>query len=284
MSVVQAVQASDLAIDADGLAAYLRADERDFFESKLPELPHSRSGFMLSSSSLRGLGDRWNMHRSGRFGWHRSWKGKDRFQHIADLAWPPARAVLRWGGGIYHVPRYAAYRVIVSEVLRELRERETTAVCFHLPFNPLIALVVGSRMAQLRVDVVALSRLGFLEIERFLQLELLPSYILDFSPSPLVNTSAHRNIRLHEFGEPSSPSQCLAAYIHDLCDFPVDPAVIKAVRASGSHLIVGPADLLSGVAIQAKLIFDLDGRPYALAWSGEGERQMTCGVETRGHY
>lgn len=222
-----------LDVTEGSLVAFLRADERDLACTVLPDLPIARSKFMRSNSTLRGLGDRWNMHRSGRFGWHRSWKGKDRFQDIANLAWPAADLVLRWNGATYRVPRYAAYRVIASEVLQVLRQRATSAACFHVAFNPLVALIAASRMPHLLVEIAAFTRFGFIEISRFLELQLLPSYVLDFVPQPVLGPSAHRAIRMLDSAATTPRQDRLTVHIHDLCAHSESPDLVPAGRAGG---------------------------------------------------
>lgn len=266
MIIAKSVRAREIVTTTESLDAYLRADERDLAVTVLPELPATRTPFMLSNSSLRGLGDRWNMHRSGRFGWHRSWEGKDRFQEIANLAWPATASFLRWNGSHYRVPSYAAYRIVVSEVLQVLLEQGTQSACFRVAFNPLIALVVASRMSQLRIDVITLSSLGFQESRRFVQLQLLPSYVLDFVPCQVTSTTAHRHIRIHESHEIIVPQESLPVYIHDLCGFPVEFEIIQKVLASAPSLVIAPLDMLANAA-HARSIFELDGRSFAMAYS-----------------
>ncbi len=261
------MEQADLLDATEGsLVEFLRADERDLARTALADLPIARSGFMRSNSTLRGLGDRWNMHRSGRFGWHRSWKGKDRFQDIANLAWPATASVLRWNGASYRVPRYAAYRVIASEVLRALRQRASAAACFHVAFNPLVALIAASRMPHLLVEIAAFSRLGLLEINRFLELQLLPSYVLDFVPQPVLGPSAHRAIRMLDSAATTPHADRLTVHIHDLCAHSESPGLVPADRAGGPRLVIAPRDLMRRSS-DHRTLFELDGRDFCLACS-----------------
>ena len=243
---------------SDALLTHLLADYRDLGTVRPPPLRNTAHTPLLSTSStLRGLAQRWSWHRSGRFGWGASWAGKDRFDEIANLEWFTDTCVFRWNGRQLRLPRFSAYRILAATIDRWAGNAPRGALHFVVDFNPVIALVIATRHPCLPISISATSQLAAVEIDRFLTLCKLPSYILDFIPAPVRDAHAHSRIRLS-----NSPTDEMGWVIHieDMCRLPFRVASSRMLNLSPRTMVVGSPAFVYGVT----RFPETDGCPPAL--------------------